>query len=850
MKLHRYDTENLGCLTGLAGPLLMPGSVVLAETRTVTADESLGAPGVHRWLLGSSYRQLWTTPIEVEVLDLNRFAGGLRPAFRVGGLQTLGLAMTGADGRSYTFRSLVKDNSGSLPADFKGTFAADVAQDLLSASHPAATFVVPPLAVAAGVLHSVPRLVIMPDDPALGEFRELFADRLGTLEEFPTPKSDQHGGFHGATEIIFTEELWPQLVAGPEERIDARALLRARLLDIFIGDWDRHAKQWRWAQLPGQTRWQPIPEDRDWAFANFEGLLLTLSRPFQPTFIPLRDKYPTMTGLTLNGSDLIRWVLPELDKSVWEEVAADLQQRLTDAAIDDAIGQMPRPYQELIGAELKATLQQRRDRLPEVADRLYRFLAAEVDIQGTDQSERVELRRLGDGGVEVRVSLQAGDGTDGEPYFRRRFSPAETREIRIYLRQGADTITCLGQAGRNIKIRVIGSTAEDVTEGCETARLRFTDSEQLERNLQPIRVEPAPRSHFPAVPTLPKPWAKWRDWGFHILPVVWIDYTSDYGLLLGGGISIDRYGFGKIPYAQRHIFRGAYGFGIDGYELAYEGLYRYQNPALLTTLDLKRTNGEVIRFYGFGNDTSSDGPDSFFRTEQTQYIFAPGIRYLLTPQLDLFAKFQLTYASTDDDANTLLNLQRPYGVGDFGQIAFSAGLEFDTRDRTKVYDTGARFRLQGTLFPEVWDVESEFGSFEGEVSGYLALSQQLMLAVRVHGKHVFGTFPFHEAAYIGGSDTVRGYRSDRFASDASFFANTELRFLVGKAKFIVPAEWNVFAFSDVGRVFGTGDNSNKWHPTGGLGVFAALVERSILLKFSVARSSERTEFNFKTELVF
>lgn len=837
-------------LFGLTGLSLTPSSLLAAETRTVIPAEYLGASALHRWLAGSAYRELWTTPIEVEVLDLQTVAGGLRPAFRVGGLQTPGLAISGADGRSYTFRSLVKDLSESLPADFKGTFAADVVQDQLAAAHPVGPLIVPPLAAAAGVLHNVPRLVIMPDDPALGEFREVFAGRLGTFEEFPTPASDKHPGFHGATAILSTSKLWPRVVAGPEDRIDAREFLRARLFDVFIGDWDRHADQWRWAELPGKTHWQPIPEDRDWIFANYEGLLISLIRPFQPTLIPFREQYPSMTGLTLNGADLVRWVLPELEKRVWDEVAADLQNRLTDAVIDDAVRQMPRPYQALIGAELAATLKKRRDQLPEVAARFYRFLATEVDVQGTDQSERIEIRELGDSGVEVRIALKTSAETGVEPYFQRRFSPKETKELRLYLRQGADTVACSGRAGRKITIRVIGNTTNDVTEGCEATRMRFTDTEQLERSLQPLREKPDPTRPFPSVPTLPEPWAKPRDWGFRLLPVVWFNIGSDYGLLLGGGFLLDRFGFGTAPYAQRHFFRGGYAFGIDEFKVEYQGAFRFQDPALQASLEASVSGIEVIRFYGFGNDTSSDGSDDFFKTEQTQLTLAPGLRYTLTSQLDVFTGVQLRYATTNDDADTLLNQLRPYGVGDFGQLSFSGGFDFDTRDRTHIYGPGVRIRMQGTYFPEVWDVRSDFGAIEGELAGYLALSQRLLLVQRVSGKHVFGTFPFHEAAYVGGSRTVRGYRSDRFAGDASFFSNTELRFILGKAAFLVPAEWGLFAFGDVGRVFQEGESSKTWHPAGGGGIFTMLLDRSLLATLSVARSDEMTVFFLKTEFIF
>ncbi|WP_143309925.1 hypothetical protein [Candidatus Entotheonella palauensis] len=173
------------CCTTLFLFSLTCGLGIAAESRTITADASLRAWSAHKWLLGANYRDLWTTPIEVEVLNLQIEAGGLRPLFRVGGLQTFGLAMAGADGRSYTFRGLVKDLGQSLPEDFQGYLIDDFVQDQLAAILPGAPVMVPPLAAAAGVYHTAPRLVIMPDDPALGQFRQVFAGMLGTIEEFP-----------------------------------------------------------------------------------------------------------------------------------------------------------------------------------------------------------------------------------------------------------------------------------------------------------------------------------------------------------------------------------------------------------------------------------------------------------------------------------------------------------------------------------------------------------------------------------------------------------------------------------------------------------------------------------------
>ena len=125
----------------------------------------------------------------------------------------------------------------------------DIFQDQISAAHPAGALVVPPLLDAVGVRSAAPRLVVMPDDPALGEFRQEFAGMLGTLEERATEAEAGAPGFEGAVDVKDTEELFEKLDKNPDERVNTRAFLAARLMDLFLGDWDRHVDQWKWIQL-------------------------------------------------------------------------------------------------------------------------------------------------------------------------------------------------------------------------------------------------------------------------------------------------------------------------------------------------------------------------------------------------------------------------------------------------------------------------------------------------------------------------------------------------------------------------------------------------------------------------
>ncbi|MEO7962383.1 MAG: hypothetical protein ABIT38_00580, partial [Gemmatimonadaceae bacterium] len=168
-------------------------------TRVITPGARYRAGWLHRIVLGDDYRALWTTPIEVDVLDLRATAGGLRPTQRGGSMQTKSLRFRGGDGREYVFRPAEKDFSKSLPPELRETLVSDIAQDQVSGYHPAAALVVASLLDATGLHHPRPRLFVMPNDPILGEFRADFASVFGTLEERPARDFDDSDESLGAT---------------------------------------------------------------------------------------------------------------------------------------------------------------------------------------------------------------------------------------------------------------------------------------------------------------------------------------------------------------------------------------------------------------------------------------------------------------------------------------------------------------------------------------------------------------------------------------------------------------------------------------------------------------------------
>jgi hypothetical protein len=796
------------------------------------------ASGIHQFLFGHDYRRLWTTPVELPVLDLGTFASGLTPAKRSGGKETKALQLEGGDGRRYTFRSVDKDPSSVIPQDLQGTIAERLVQDQIAALHPAAAVVEDALLEAAGVLHPDHQMVVMPDDPRLGEFRQDFAGLVGTIEERPEG-SDKSPGFHGATDVIAHEEAYHRFEESPDDRPDSRALLRARLMDVLAGDWDRHRNQWRWAKLPDVADWQPISLDRDLAFSRFEGVVLGMARDREPRFLAFSEDYPGIEGLVDNGSEQDRVILVDLEWPVWEETARSLQASLSDAVIDAAVRRMPAEYYRLDGARLAAALRKRRDGLVEIARRFYAYLAHEVDVHATNGSERAEVVRQENGDVEVRV---ARSERGAAPYYDRTFHPGETDEIRLYMRQGVNSVVVRGHPGR-IKVRVIGGEGSDRVDDSQGGGTHVYDSSGEDRVVRGPGTKVDRRPYTPPPSNPEAPWIPARDFRSDTVGSPWFGGGPDIGVFLGFGLRRDGYGFRKDPYSSRQLLRAGFATEAVAFRADYAGEFRRTNSGVYTTLAARASGIEVLNFYGFGNQTASTVTSEYHRVKQQQYSFAPSLSVPLASRLRFSIGPVVRFATIDAGANEgrFILAERPYGSGDFGEVGATAGLRLDTT-REPIPRHGFVLDAGGAYYPKLWDVASGFGEVHGVASAYISGGGALAptLALRAGGKRVWGRYPFFEAAFLGGTDSVRGLRAQRFAGDASLYASAELRLRLTDFFFVLPGEMGVLALADVGRVYLEGESSRKWHSAAGGGLWFSVLDRTRMISVAVAQSEERT----------
>jgi hypothetical protein len=831
------------------------------DTITVVPGPEYQAGWPHTLFLGTHWRDAWTFPVRVEVLDLKSFAGGLVPVKRGGGFQTKTLRFRGGDGKQYKFRSLNKDPSKVLPEELRESIAADIMQDQISSANPYAQFVVAPILRAVGVLNAEPQLVFLPDDERLGEFREEFGNVLGTIELVPTVDPEGEDSFAGADKVVNTFELFQKVDDDHDQQVDQVEFLKARLTDIYLGDWDRHVDQWRWAGFrDGRIwRWVPIPRDRDQAFSRFDGVLPWFAANAMAILEHFSDTYPKMEDLSWSGRYLDRRFLGRLPRVTWDSIVGFMQQKITPGLIDSCVRLLPPALYQKEGEELKRVLMIRIATLPLAAAEFYDFHATYAAVRASNKDEVAEIARLPLGAVSVSLWGREKESglKKGAPFYQRVFYIDETDEIRLSMLGGDDRVIVRGDVESSIEVHVDGGEGKDDLIDSSSVRAPFLglpwpetyrsytyfydSGKKTAFSKGPGTVIRTEKERPPATEE-----EKWeppvRDFGYDWRLGTWFGFTPDDGLFIGGGPILYRFGFHDEPYAYRLSLLAGVATKPGRGRIDFTGDFPMAVPGARLFVDFRASGIDFLNFYGFGNQTEGGLPNDRTKVEQRQITVLSGLEIPLVSRLSCTGALAYAYTSTVLDSMTLTGEMRPYGTPEFSSVSFRAQLTYDSRDLEAFPQKGLYATVQGVYALPASGGTGSFGNVAGEIRTYLHGPQllDLTLALRARGEKVFGPYPFFRAAFLGGGTSLRGYSLQRFAGDASLLGSVELRLPLFRYNLLVPSRLGFTVFGETGRVFVSGEESSIWHPSAGGGLWFSFINPKSTLAVTVAGSSEAT----------
>ncbi|TDQ29303.1 hypothetical protein [Zeaxanthinibacter enoshimensis] len=345
------------------------------------ATDLYQANALKKLMQGRQYRDAWASPVTVPIVFLDTLMGGMKIIEEGGGKQTHSLEIESPAGVRYSLRSITKNPKPLVPDIAEKLALENIIIDGVSAQHPYAAIVVADMAEKAGLMHTHPKVVFVPEQPLLGSLNEKYGNRLFLLE-YETEGKTNWTAMENVLEIMDTEDLQELKVESARQvSIDKHILVRNRLFDLLIGDWDRHAKQWGWViqDTPDGYLATPLAGDRDNAFFHLGGIVPTLisNRRFLPNVQPLENDIDYMTGLVM---DFDRFFLLKVPESIFLEEAKYLQETLTDEVIRESFNKWPENIYRLDAPEIIKKVISRRNKLQESAKAFYEAIQEQGPI--------------------------------------------------------------------------------------------------------------------------------------------------------------------------------------------------------------------------------------------------------------------------------------------------------------------------------------------------------------------------------------------------------------------------------------------------------------------------------------
>ncbi|HEY9002988.1 MAG TPA: BamA/TamA family outer membrane protein [Mucilaginibacter sp.] len=815
--------------------LALSGIVVRAQDdiKTITQDSIVvkvhekydQVSGVHRFFFGEGYRKEWGMAVKLPVFRISEMKGGLTPERKGGGFQTTSVRLVDPTGKEWVLRSVEKDPVKILPLELQQTFARELFIDAMSAQHPFSALVVPPLAEAAGIPHATPVIGVVSPDKALGKFLPLIENKVCLFEERePTGKSDN------------TLEAIRNMYDDNDYSFDAKAFLKARCLDVLIGDWDRHDDNWRFTKEKDDKKriYTPVPRDRDQAMYYNTGVVPWLASrdwvgPYLQTF---GGKIRDIRYSLIASSWFDRFPYQRMTYEEWMKVVNDFCAEETDAVLEAGLKRLPKEVYKLRHDWLLSELKERRSNLPAAFSWYYYFFSRIIDMHVSNKNELLTIKDAPNNGLNVVINKVNKDGDVKDVLFEGNFDPKITQEIRFYMGAGKDKVV-LNNSQSPIKLRFIDSLDHkdyNIEKSANTVKIydrdkqniTLTGGEASKASLH-IKNDSATTAFLPV--NLVHVWA----------PLANVQINKDDGFLLGLGFRYTgKDGFRTKPYSQIQELMVTHSFSTQAFDVKYHGewVHAINNTDILIDANVKAPNN-TINFFGLGNETLFDKTGDYvryYRTRFNTYLLDPALRWRNEKgfSFSIGPSFQYYHFNPEDNTGRLIentSLIHSYDsltiAKDKIHLGGTALLINDRRNNKLLPTEGTYLNIKLQSMAGLNSYSRGFTQITGEAAFYVHFADTVItLADRIGGGATFGDAAFYQSLFLGGQGNLLGYRAYRFAGKDVAYNNFEARIkLFSLASYVLPGELGLTGFFDTGRVWIDNDNSDEWHVGEGGGIY-------------------------------
>ncbi|HTE01277.1 MAG TPA: BamA/TamA family outer membrane protein [Mucilaginibacter sp.] len=813
-----------------------------ADSVTVSVHAAYDSAGnFHRKIFGENYRKEWAAKVKLPYLKLSKLHGGLSPLRKGGGYQSQSLRLVDPDGKEWVLRTVEKDPTKLLPAELVQTFAYGLLDDATSAQHPFGALMVPPIADALKIPHSNPIIGVVAPDENLGQYANIFVNKVCLLEERePTGKSDN------------TEKMEKTLQKDNDNHFKGRDFIRARMLDILISDWDRHEDQWRWQGEKDKNDniiYTAVPRDRDQALYTREKIENVAGWHWiLPTLQGFEGKITDVNWSMYKSRFMNPYPESKVSREEWMKIANEVKAAVTDSVFEAALRRMPPEIYRIRHDELMKEFRQRRDNLLAAMDKYYRFAHKIEDIRLSDKNEQVRLSDAPNNGLAVIVTKLSKKGKEENILLNTTYYPDITKEVRIFTADGDDQVI-VDTKNTNIKIRLVGGDGEkqyQVVNSNNTIKLygkvgNHTFQGDSTRFITRFSNDTANTAIHNT-----NPYNVW-------MPLATGNVNRDDGFLLGAGFKYTgKSGFRKFPYTTMQELMVTHSFSTQAFSLNYRGEWiKAVGNADLVLQTLIKAPDNTMNFFGRGNESVFDKSQDFakyYRIRFNTMDFNPALRWRSASGSSLTLGPALSYYHLDQGENVGRFINNTSLIGSYDSTSVNkdklhAGIVMnyitDRRDNKLFPTSGVYINVKVQGYTGLNSDSKSFAQLIPDISLYTTIgSPRLVLAERLGGGVTIGQTAFYQSLFLGGQGNLLGYRQNRFAGQHMFYNNLEARLRLGDiSSYVLPGQFGISGFYDVGRVWEKNESSNVWHQGYGGGIYFAPIS-IVVLQLQAGYSTE------------
>ncbi|MET3501304.1 hypothetical protein ABIC45_002916 [Mucilaginibacter rubeus] len=779
---------------------------------------------VHRKIFGENYRQEWATAVKLPLIRISRINGGLTPERNGGGMETKSIRLSDKNGQVWVLRSVEKIPDKLVPENLRQTFALDWVDDAYSGQHPYSALMVPPLAEAARVPHANPVIGVLEADPALGDFGKEFAGRVVLFEERePLGASDN------------TQKMLKEVNGNYNVRLDGKEVLRSRMLDLLVGDWDRHEDQWRWHAVKNEDGkvYLAVPRDRDQVLHVVQGLLPGIAA--QPWIDPVLGDFtgsiPHVKYSLMKTQFMQPYTDVQLSYAEWMKVVNEFCAAESDLVLETAVKRLPVENQQIRGEEILQILKERRSRIPAAMSDYYKFINRIVDLKASDKSEFISVSARPDATLAITISKVTRSGKPGEVLSVNEYDPAITKEIRLYTGAGNDHLV-IDTRNSPVRLRVIDSAGLkkiDMVSAAAPVKLYGKKDSALITGRPTLL-----KGHFSNDTANLKfvrtnPYNVW-------MPLATGAINRDDGFLLGIGF---RYtgntGFRKTPNSTIQELLITHSFKNEAFRISYSGQWMSAlGKADITLAARADAPDNTMNFFGQGNHTALDETGDYHRFYRARFDFYQldaALRWHIDPKTTFSAGPSLQYYHYNENDNVGRSVTVPGSIRSYDSVSYRydkthAGLALslisDRRNNNILPSSGWLLQVNGNGYAGLNRSSKAYAQVKPEFTYFLKVDSgaRLVLSDRLGGGVTVGDAAFYQSMFLGGQGNLLGYLQNRFAGQQMAYNNFQARLRIAEIPgYVLPGQLGLTGFYDIGRVWLKGEKSGDWHQGAGGGLY-------------------------------